>query len=88
MFAELRKKIPVGKILLEFFSIIIAVLMAFLVNEWRQNRADAILADTALHNILEELQQNNQFLEKNNPFHEKLFNSLTEKNVQLRDGSD
>jgi len=53
---RLRDKLP--ELSLEVVSIVLAVLAALAVDEWRQARANAGLADTARASVLEEIRSN------------------------------
>ncbi len=82
-----RKKIPITTLAVEFFSIVLAVLLAFLLNEWRLNRSNEKLMEIALMSILEEIQTNSNILEKNSPYHVEFYNFLHEQEKQLESGS-
>lgn len=61
-----------GRIGLELLSIFIAVFLAFGVNEWRETRRNASLADTALEAIISEMHRNKAIIEQVLPGHEKI----------------
>lgn len=60
MWQQLRDKAP--ELTLEVVSIVLAVLVALGVDQWRQSLADAALADTARVGVLEEIGSNRQEL--------------------------
>ncbi len=62
----------IGRFGLELLSIFIAVVLAFGVNEWREARRNASLADTALEAIISEMHRNKAIVEQVLPGHEKV----------------
>lgn len=46
------------KLVLEIFSVIFAVILALLVNEWRQNKANQRIANNAMKNVVKEIYDN------------------------------
>ena len=52
------RKFPLQRLLVEFFSIVLGVLLALGLNEWRENRSHQSQANAALLNIKNELQSN------------------------------
>lgn len=52
----------IGSLLLEVFSIVLAVLLALAVSEWQQDKEHDEIAQTALQNMLNELQSNSEIL--------------------------
>ena len=59
---ESLSKIPLQKLLIEVFSIVVGVLLALAMNEWRENRANRALAQTALANVESEIRSNQELL--------------------------
>ena len=55
-------RLPVQKLLIEVFSIVLAVLLALGMNQWRETLANRALAQTALANIELELRSNQDLL--------------------------
>jgi hypothetical protein len=55
-------KLPIQKLLVEVFSIVLAVLLALAMNQWRERRGNRALAETALSNIELELRSNQDLL--------------------------
>ena len=62
----------VGRFGLELLSIFIAVFLAFGVNEWREARRNASLADRALQAIISEMHRNKAIIEQVLPGHEEI----------------
>ena len=60
MLSALRRKAP--EIALEFLSVVFAVLLALLLNEWRENRHEAALAGKARGDIISEVRANEKGL--------------------------
>lgn len=63
MIKNLFKDISIGTLLIEAFSVVLAVLFALGVNEWRTKLANKDLAENALKNILIEIESNKAELE-------------------------
>ncbi len=82
-----KKKITVTTLIVEFFSIVLAVLLAFLLNEWRLNRSNNNLRDVALLSILEEIQTNSRIINGDSIHHEEILNFLHEQTEQVQNGS-
>ena len=56
-----RNKISTGLLVaLEIFAVVVGILLGFLVNEWRENRANQKIADHALESIALEFQFNHR----------------------------
>lgn len=56
-------KLPWATLAIEVFSIVLGVLLALGVNEWRQDKADQKLANQARDNIFAELEANKKHLQ-------------------------
>ncbi len=56
------RSLPFQRLFLEFFSIVLGVLLALGLNEWRENRSHQSQANAALLNIKNELQSNLEIL--------------------------
>ena len=69
-------KMSLGRLLLEVFLIVLGVLMALGVNEWRQANADKQRADMALRQIENELQYNLSEVMRVLPQHQVVLDSL------------
>lgn len=53
-----KNDLSMTKVIVEIFSVVLAVMLALGANEWRQKRADQRLARIAVQNIREEILQN------------------------------
>lgn len=71
-----RERLPLAAIGLEIFSIVLAVLLALGVNEWREARNNQQLAKTALRSVAEEARSNRSILKKRIAAHERLVDRL------------
>lgn len=56
------RKLPLQKLLIEVFSIVLAVLLALGMNQWREQLANRALAETALTNVALEIRSNQDLL--------------------------
>lgn len=64
------------RILVESSLIVLSILLALAVNEWRQKRADTALAETALGNFATELRHNRDAVETVLPYHREISKRL------------
>ena len=55
---DIKKKIPISRLLFEMFSVIFAILLALAANEWRTIRTNEKLANEALKKISKEIVSN------------------------------
>ena len=53
-----NKKLNIQRLIFEFISVSFAVLIALLVNQWREDHNNGKLAEKAIYNIKQELQEN------------------------------
>lgn len=53
-----HRKLPIQTLLIEVFSIVLGVLLALAMNEWREQRAHQSQVKAALQNISHELRSN------------------------------
>lgn len=60
------------KLLFESFLIVLSILFALLINEWRKGQEQAAQHDKALAMVLKELQHNRDELKKVMPYHQKV----------------
>lgn len=60
----------------EVFSIVLGVLLALGVNEWREARAEDELAERALAQIRGEVERNDRVVEERHPYHAAALDSL------------
>jgi hypothetical protein len=58
-----RRRLPIQKIAIEVFSIVLGVFLALGVNQWREREAQMDRAEAALANIEQEIRSNLEFLE-------------------------
>lgn len=65
-------RIAWGALTLEVFSIVLAILLGFAVNEWRKDREEAAQADRVLHSIQGELLGNLQQVRERSPYYRML----------------
>ena len=73
-------------LMLEVVSIIIAVLLALGVNEWRESRSHKKLADQALATIHDEIVENKKLFETILPHHKELLDTLIFVDNQIKNG--
>jgi hypothetical protein len=59
-----RHRLPLQTLLIEVFCIVLGVLLALGVNQWREDRANRSRADQLLQSITQELQRNQELLER------------------------
>ncbi|MEM7349830.1 MAG: hypothetical protein AAF657_03425 [Acidobacteriota bacterium] len=71
---RIREKLP--DILLEVGSIVLAVLLALGVNEWRETRKTRQLVQRATESVTGEMWRNRRLLEVNLPAHQQLVETL------------
>jgi len=55
-------KLPWQTILIEIFTIVLGVMLALALNQWRENRNNDALVNIALENVLRELESNQEVL--------------------------
>lgn len=65
-----------GVVLLEFGAIVAAVVLGFMVNEWREGRARARSVDTALASLAQEMTHNHHSLEQVYSYHIDMLASI------------
>ena len=71
-----NKKLFLGTLFIEIISIVLAVLLALAVDEWRENRANAQLARETLNRIIVELKLNVNELEDITKKHQTMHDQL------------
>lgn len=69
-------RIPWGTLALETFSIVLGVLLALGVNEWREQRATDARVAVALHSIHAELSWNRDFLQHRLQYYARMAQTL------------
>lgn len=75
LFRRLRMNSPQG-IWLEIFSIIVAIVLGFLVAEWREARAESQRSNLALQRIAQEVERNREAMERVQPYYEGILNQM------------
>jgi len=80
-------RIPWGKVTVEFFSVLLAVFLAFLLNEWRQDHEQKKISNDAIQGIAQEIRQNLAFLQYNHPYHDTLWQFMEDQENQYNNGS-
>ena len=70
------KGVSGGVLTVEMLSVTIAVVLGFMVNEWREGIHESRQADTALLSIKEELQRNRDGLSDRMPYYEQVATIL------------
>lgn len=78
-----RRKLPIQTLLIEVFSIVLGVLLALAMNEWREQRTHQSQVKAALQNISHELRSNLDVLAK---IHEN--NAVTVDAIANEAGAD
>lgn len=72
-----NKEIPTfALIALEIFAIVIGVMLGFIVNEWRENRANQKIADHAMQSIAAEFRFNHQQMEEKYDYYSHIINQI------------
>ncbi|NOZ61568.1 MAG: hypothetical protein GXO74_07780 [Calditrichaeota bacterium] len=72
----MNKKTSLNALLIEIFSIIIAVILGFVANEWRENFNNKAKAQSALHKIAAEIEQNRAQLQNKQKYYKKMISVL------------
>ena len=72
-------KIPFQKLLIEVFSIVLGVLLALGVNQWREQKGNETLARAALANVVSELESNLKLLTLINTNNAAALESISEQ---------
>ncbi|MFW6083777.1 MAG: hypothetical protein ACODAA_01020 [Gemmatimonadota bacterium] len=75
-FRRLRERFPMVALGVEVFSIVLGVLLALGVNEWREARAEDELAERALAQIADEVDRSRQVVAERHPYHSAALDSL------------
>ncbi|MBN1200076.1 MAG: hypothetical protein JXA23_12035 [Bacteroidales bacterium] len=84
---KMISKLSWPALITEFFSVLLAVFLAFVLNEWRTEQADAHKAEIAVEGIQGELIRNLAFLKANSPFHDTLHIAMVEQVTLLQNGA-
>ena len=80
-------KLPIQKLLIEVFSIVLAVLLALWMNQWRETRANRALAETALANIELELRSNQDLLLLLNKNNQSVIASINDEDAETENSA-
>lgn len=67
--ASVLKRVPIGKLVLELFLIVVAVLLALAVDKWREARAEDLRVRSVLRTVRAELERNKQILDARLAYH-------------------
>ncbi len=81
---RLRRKLP--EILIEAGSIVLAILLAFAVDEWRERRAQLAIAERARRTIVSELQANRSELRGTRGANAQTLESIAKQVAALGEG--
>ncbi|MBZ0263764.1 hypothetical protein K8I28_03775 [bacterium] len=68
-----------SQLAIEVISIFVSILLAFSVNQWRENHAKKTLAEKALTNCTQEIEANLEQVEQVHVQHEKIFKLFQEE---------
>ncbi|MEJ2084903.1 MAG: hypothetical protein P8Y44_04395 [Acidobacteriota bacterium] len=79
------RDLPLQKLLVEIFSIVLGVLLALAMNQWRESRSQRAQADTALANIVLEIRSNRELLAQ---LHDNNAKALHEIGAAAEDESE
>lgn len=82
MLNSTTKRIPWLQLALEAVLIMLSVLVALGVNEWRQDRKDFALAQQALETLRGEMQVNQAEVEQKLAYHNEVYGRVTEQPEQ------
>lgn len=71
-----NKRLNIQRLIFEFISVSFAVLIALLVNQWREDHNNGKLAEKAIYNIKQELQENKDVLAILIPSHQSTLSQI------------
>ncbi len=71
-----NKKLNIQRLIFEFISVSFAVLIALLVNQWREDHNNGKLAEKAIYNIKQELQENKDVMDILIPSHKSILSNI------------
>ena len=71
-----NKKFNIKRLISEFVSVSFAVLIALLVNQWREDHNNGKLAEKAIYNIKQELQENKDAMAILIPSHKSILSQI------------
>ena len=70
------KKLNLQRLIFEFISVSFAVLIALLVNQWREDNNNDKLAEMAIYNIKQEIQENKDVMDILIPTHNSVLSKI------------
>jgi hypothetical protein len=73
---EIVRRIDPADLIVEVFSIVLAILLAFTVNQWQEARKTQVDVQASLANIADEIRSNKNILESGMPHHQHLLSAL------------
>jgi len=88
-----NKRLNIQRLIFEFISVSFAVLIALLVNQWREEYNNGKLAEKAIYNIKQELQENKDVMAILIPSHKSTLSHIDsiigreEKNISTVDSN-
>jgi len=71
-----NKRLNFQRLAFEFISVSFAVLIALLVNQWREDHNNGKLAEKAIYNIRQELQENKEVMDILIPSHKSILSHI------------
>ena len=86
-----NKRLNIQRLIFEFISFSFAVLIALLVDQWREDHNNDKLAEKAIYNIKQELQENKEAMDILIPSHKSILSQIDsiigrkEKNISTVD---
>lgn len=89
----INKRLNIQRLIFEFISVSFAVLIALLVNQWREDHNNSELAEKAIYNIKQELQENKDVMDILIPSHKSILSHIDsiirrkEKNISTMDSN-
>lgn len=83
-----RAESPLFRILLESALIVLSILLALGVNEWRENRRDAERRASALADLRAEIAASREAVERTLPYHREILVNLREFRDGVASGRD
>ncbi len=88
-----NKRLNIQRLIFEFISVSFAVLIALLVNQWREDHNNGKLAEKAIFNIEQELHENKDAMDILIPSHKSILSQIDsiigtkEKNISTVDSN-
>ncbi len=75
-FGQFTERFPLAAFGLDILAVVVAVLLALAVDEWRDARADEELRQRALQSIAQEIRLNREQIEARVPYHETIRDTI------------